>query len=64
MYTGAGTIMPISASGPCTPALPTVCVRERLTSAFPCKTLPQTELPGTFRSMVKAESAESVHSAS
>lgn len=24
MYTGAGTIMPISAGEPCTPALPTV----------------------------------------
>ena len=29
MYTGAGTIMPISASGSCTPALPTVFIRER-----------------------------------
>ena len=52
MYTGAGTIMPISAGGSCTPALPTVCIRERA------------ELPGTFRSMVKAEAAESVHSGS
>lgn len=28
MYTGAGTIMPISAGGSCTPALPTVCIRD------------------------------------
>lgn len=35
MYTGAGTIMPISAGGSCTPALPTVCIRERPDLSIP-----------------------------
>lgn len=65
MYTGAGTIMPISASGSMY-ARSSAGLYKRAAGPqdSPAKRFRKRNYPAPFCSMVKAESAESVYSAS